>query len=126
MVFECYASKLHYVWKVHVSISIENVISDSPSNVFKYVPYSLNITPPSFISPPPLTIYIDLLQRHIYLQFTLPSAIHRKFNKNGRTLHLQRTRERLELTIPPYIESSYLLASGTPTKQAIGYTAAGS
>ena len=33
-----------------------------------------------------------------------------------KTLWLWRTRGRLELTIPPYIESSNLLASDTPTK----------
>ena len=35
---------------------------------------------------------------------------------HGRTLRLRRTRGRLELTVPPYIECSYLLASDTPTK----------
>ena len=43
-------------------------------------------------------------------------AIHKK-KKNGRTLQLQQMRGRLELTVPPYIESSYLLTSDTPTKQ---------
>ena len=54
---------------------------------------------------PSLTICINLLQRY---QFMPPSAIHGKFNKNGRTLRLQRTRGRLEHIAPPYIESSYL------------------
>ena len=60
---------------------------------------------------PPLTICIN--RRYIYFQFTPPSAIHKK---NGRTLWLQQTRGRLVLTIPPYMESSYLLASDTLTK----------
>ena len=34
----------------------------------------------------------------------------------GRTLRLQQTRGRLKLTVPPYIESSYLLASNSPAK----------
>ena len=57
-----------------------------------------------------------LLRRYIYLQFTPPSAIHEKFNKNERTLRLRWMRGRLELTVPPCIESSYLLASDIPTK----------
>ena len=65
----------------------------------------------------PLTICINLLSRYIYLQFMPPLAIHGKFNKNERTLWLRWTRGRLELTVPPYIESSYLLASNTPTKR---------
>ena len=65
---------------------------------------------------PSLTICMNLLRRYIYLQFTLPLAIHGKFN-NGRTLQLRRMRGRLELTVPPYIKSSYLLASITPTKR---------
>ena len=63
---------------------------------------------------PSLTICINLLRRYIYLQFTHPSAIHGKFNKNGRTLQLWWMRGRLEITIPPWLESSYLLASNTP------------
>ena len=66
---------------------------------------------------PPLTIGINLLQRYIYRQFTLPLAIHGKFDKSGRTLRLQQTRGRLEFTVPHYIKSSYLLASDTLTKQ---------
>ena len=38
-------------------------------------------------------------------------------NKNRRTLQLSRTRGRLELTIPPYIESRYLLANDALTKR---------
>ena len=74
-----------------------------------YVPYSLNIMPP-FNYKPPLTICINSQRRYIYLQCTPPSAIHGKFNKNRRILRLQQTREGLELTVPPCIESSYLLA----------------
>ena len=44
-----------------------------------------------------------------------PSPIHGKYNK-GRTLRLQPTRARLEPTVPPYIESKYLLASNTLSK----------
>ena len=36
---------------------------------------------------------------------------------HGKTLRLRRTRRRLELTVPPYIECSYLLANDTPTKR---------
>ena len=80
--------------------------------------YSHNITPLSIISPPPYNLH-KLLRWYIYLQFTFPSAIHGKFNKNRRTLRLQRTRGRLELTVPPHIDSSYLLASDTPTKRLV-------
>ena len=73
-----------------------------------YIPYSLDITPPWIIS-------LNLMQTYIYLQFTPPSAIHGNFNSKGGTLRLRRTREMLELTVPPYVESSYLLASDTPT-----------
>ena len=62
------------------------------------------------------SICINLLQRYIYPQFMPPSAIHGKFNKN-RTLRLRRARGRLELTDPPYIESSCLQASDAPTKR---------
>ena len=66
---------------------------------------------------PPITIFVNLLWRYIYLQFTPPSTVHGKFIQDGRTLLLRRTRGRLELTVPPYEESSYLLASDTSTKQ---------
>ena len=65
----------------------------------------------------PYYLYKNLLWRYVYPQFMLPSAIHGKFDKNGRTLRLRQTRGRLELAIPPCIESSYLLASDTPTKR---------
>ena len=42
------------------------------------------------------------------------SAIHGKFNKNERRILRLRQMRRLELTVRPYIESSYLLASDTP------------
>ena len=53
--------------------------------------YSLDITPPSIISP--LTICIE--------------------QKNSAT---QTNERKVKLTVPPYIESSYLLANDTPTK----------
>ena len=34
-----------------------------------------------------------------------------------RSLRLSRMRGRLEVTVQPYVESSYLLASDTPTKR---------
>ena len=88
------------IWKSndHVSKSSHSVL----------VPYSLDITLPSIISPP-LTICINLLQRYIYLQVSPPSAIHGKFYKNGRSLRLRWTRGMLELTIPPYIISQLVL-----------------
>ena len=90
-----------------------------------YILYSLDITPPSFISPSPLTICINLLRRYIYLQFTPPSAIHGKVNKNERTLRLGRTRGRLELIVTPScIELD--LATYWPVIQVIGYVVAGS
>ena len=63
--------------------------------------------------------YKNLLWRYVYPQFTLSSAIHGKFDKNGRTLRLRHTRGRLELTIPPCIQSSYLLAGNTPTERLV-------
>ena len=69
--------------------------------------YSLNITPPLITHPP---YYLHKFAAEVY-QFTPPSVLHGKFNKNGRTLRLRRTRGRLELTVPPYIESSYLRGS---------------
>ena len=47
-----------------------------------------------------------------------PLTIHGKFNNTKlRTEELRQMRGRLELTVPPCIESSYLLASDTPTKR---------
>ena len=70
------------------------------------IPYSLDITPPSFISPP-LTICMSLLRRYIYLQFTPPSASATPTNE--RKVRTHRT--------TPYMKSSYLLASSTLTKR---------
>ena len=64
----------------------------------------------------PFTICKNLLQRYIYIHFMPPLTIH-NYHKNGRSLPLQQLRGRLELTLPPYVESSYLLASDTPTKR---------
>ena len=63
-----------------------------------------------FVYKPPLPFCTNSLRRYIYLQFKPPPPDH------GRTLRLRRTRGRSELTVPPYIECSYLLASDTPTK----------
>ena len=101
-----YTSEYHKLWPS----------SPRTSYLTSILPYSLDITPPSIISPP-LHICINLLRRYIYLQFMFLSTIHRKFNKNGRTLRLRRTRGRLELTVPPNMESSYLLASDTLTER---------
>ena len=76
-----------------------------------HVPYSLDITPPSFISPSLLHVFacsfispsllhvrcicMNLQLRYNYLQFTPPPW----------PLWLWRTREWLELTVPPYIWS---------------------
>ena len=53
--------------------------------------------------------YCNLLWRYIYLQFKPPP-------NHERTPRLRRMRGTLEITIPPYVECSYLLASDTPTK----------
>ena len=66
----------------------------------------------------PHTICKKLLWKYIYLQF-MPPWPHMEYliihNKNGRILRLRWMRGRLGLTVTPYIESSYLLASDTPT-----------
>ena len=74
----------------------------------KHIPYSLDITPPSFISPP--FHFARIRCEGIFISNLSPPD-------HGRTLRLRRTRGRLELTVPPYIECSYLLASDTPTKR---------
>ena len=58
--------------------------------------------PPSIISPH--LLFAKICCGGIFMP---PSPIHEKLNKNRRTLWLWRTRGRLELTVPPYIESSY-------------------
>ena len=60
-------------------------------SMIRSIPYSLHITPPSFISL--LTICMNLLRRYIFIS-NLGSP---------RPLRLRRTRGRLELTVPPYI-----------------------
>ena len=74
------------------------------------VPCSLDITPPSFISPP--FRFARIRCEGIFISNLLIAS-----PDNGRTLRLQRMRGRLELTVPPYIECSYLLTSDTPTKR---------
>ena len=73
------------------------------------VPYSLKIMPPSIIS----LLFAKICCGGIPYMENLIPVIH---NKNGRTLWLRQTRGRLELTVPLYIESSYLLASYTPAR----------
>ena len=63
--------------------------------------------PPLFISPP--FHFARICCGGIFISnLHPPLAIHGEFSKNGRTLELRQTRGRLELTVPPYIESSYL------------------
>ena len=51
--------------------------------------YSLDITPPSIISPPlPYYLHKFAVEVYLYPIYTSPSAIHGKFNKNERTLRL--------------------------------------
>ena len=95
-------------WTIHIS-------ADSSIKTTQNTVLTRHYSP--FYYKPPLTICNDLLQRYIYLQFMPSSAIHGKFNERGRTLRLWQTRGRLELTVPPYIQSSYLLASNTPNKR---------
>ena len=73
------------------------------------VPYSLDITPPLFISPP--FRFARICCEGIFISNLIASLDH------GRTLRLWRMRGRLQLTIPTYIECSYLLTSDTPTKR---------
>ena len=91
-----------HVIKKYLSVNLHTVLTRH------YAPFNYK---------PPLTICINLLWRYIYLQFTPPLAIHGKSNKNGKTLQLRRMRGRLELTVPTYTESSYLLASDTTTNR---------
>ena len=87
----------HYA-NVNVSVAVFNKLQ---------LPYSLDITPPSFISPP--FHFARIRCEGIFISNLSPPD-------HGRTLRLRRTRGRLELTVPPYIECSYLLASDKPTK----------
>ena len=68
-----------------------------------------------FVYKPPLPFCTNSLRRYIYLQFKRPPPPPPP--NHGRTLRLRRTTGRLELTVLPYIECSYLLASDTPTKR---------
>ena len=77
------------------------------------VPYSLDITPPSFISPP--FRFARIRCEGIFISNLSPPPPPPP--DHGRTLQLRQTRGRLELSVPPYIERSYLLASDTPTKR---------
>ena len=74
-----------------------------------HIPYSLDITPPSFISSP--SHFAQIRCEGIFISNLSPPPNH------WRTLLLRQTRGRLELTVPPYIECSYLLASDTPTRR---------
>ena len=108
-------------YELHVKVDTLFTIGknrNSMKAVYPKLPYTLDITPPLIISPPP-PYYFQKFAVEIYLSpiYAPPSAIHGKFDKNGRTLQLRQTRGRLELTVPPCIESSYLLGSDTPTKQ---------
>ena len=71
------------------------------------IPHSLDITPPSFISPPLLFSWICC--RGIFISNLCPPQ----------RLQLWWMRERSELIVPPYIRSlaTCILASDTPTKR---------
>ena len=76
--------------------------------------------PLPIISPP---YYLHKFAVQVYPSPIYGPLGHGKSN-NGRTLRLRRARGRLKLTVPPYIESSYLLASDTLTKRlAMGWQA---
>ena len=73
-----------------------------------HVSYSLDITPPSFISPP--FHFARIRREGIFISNLRPPD-------RGRTLRLRRATGRLEITVPPYIKCSYLPANDTLTKR---------
>ena len=72
--------------------------------------------PPLILIP---TCYLQKLVVEVYLSpiYAPFDYTWKIYNKNGRTLQLRGMRGKLELTVPLYIESSYLLASNTPMKR---------
>ena len=70
-----------------------------------------------YISPP---YYLQRFFPEVYLSAIYASLDHiwQIYNKNEKPLRLGRTRGRLELTRPPYIKLSYLLASDTLIKRS--------
>ena len=79
--------------------------------VCMYVPYSLDIMPSLFISPPlpPLTFCMNLLLRYIYLQFMPPSDSATPRNERKVRTHCTTL----------LMKFSYLLASNTQTKLVV-------
>ena len=72
--------------------------------------------PPSIVSPP---YYLQRFFTEVYLSAIYASLDHtwQIYNKIEKPLRLGRTRGRLELTRPPYIKLSHLLASDTLIKR---------